>query len=199
LRLPLAAPLIGAQTSPGGFRMFRNILIYGTIAGLTVGIPLSVITISFSGHQMLTYGMLIGYTIMLIALSAVFMGIKRYRDVDLGGVIGFWQALALGLGISFVAGILYVVAWETACAIAGIDFGSSYSAAMIAQKKAAGVSGAALAKFVDEMNAFKVQYANPFYRWPMTFIEIFPVGVLVSLVSAALLRNRRFLPARPAH
>jgi Protein of unknown function (DUF4199) len=179
--------------------MFRNILTYGTIAGLTVGIPLSVITISFSGHQMLTYGMLIGYTIMLIALSAVFMGIKRYRDVDLGGVIGFWQGLALGLGISFVAGILYVVSWETACAIAGIDFASSYSAAMIAQKKAAGVSGAALAKFIDEMNAFKVQYANPFYRWPMTFIEIFPVGVLVSLISAALLRNRRFLPARPAN
>ncbi|MGD0864272.1 MAG: DUF4199 domain-containing protein, partial [Rhizomicrobium sp.] len=115
------------------------------------------------------------------------------------GVIGFWQALALGLGISFVAGILYVVSWETACAIAGIDFGSSYAAAMIAQKKAAGVSGAALAKFVDEMNAFKVQYANPLYRWPMTFIEIFPVGVLVSLISAALLRNRRFLPARPAN
>lgn len=179
--------------------MFRSALIYGTIAGLTVGIPLSVITISFSGHQMLTYGMVIGYTIMLIALSAVFMGIKRYRDVDLGGVIGFWQALALGLSISFVAGILYVVAWETTCAIAGIDFGSSYSAAMIAQQKAAGVSGAALAKFVDEMNAFKVQYANPLYRWPMTFIEIFPVGVLVSLISAALLRNRRFLPARAAN
>jgi hypothetical protein len=126
------------------------------------------------------------------------MGIKRYRDVDLGGVIGFWRALALGLGISVVAGILYVISWETACAIAGIDFGASYSAAMIAQKKAAGVSGAALAKFIAEMNAFKVQYANPLYRWPMTFIEIFPVGVLVSLVSAALLRNRRFLPARRA-
>ncbi len=179
--------------------MFRNTLIYGVIAGLTVGIPLSVITIGFSGHQMMTYGMLIGYTIMLIALSAVFMGVKRYRDVDLGGVIGFWRALALGLCISFVAGILYVISWETACAIAGIDFGSSYSAAMIAQKKAAGVSGAALAKFVAEMNAFKAQYANPLYRWPMTFIEIFPVGVLVSLISAALLRNRRFLPTRSAN
>jgi len=30
----------------------------------------------------------------------------------------------------------------------------------------------------------------------MTFIEIFPVGVLVSLVSAGLLRNSRFLPVR---
>jgi hypothetical protein len=176
--------------------MFRNILTYGTIAGLAVGIPLSAITIGY--HGPLAHSMALGYTIMLVALSAVFMGIKRYRDVDLGGVIGFWRALLLGLGISFVAGILYVVAWETACAIAGLDFASSYAAAMIAQKKAAGVSGAALAKFVSEMNAFKVQYANPLYRWPMTFIEIFPVGVIVSFISAGLLRFSRFLPARRA-
>ncbi|HEX4860686.1 MAG TPA: DUF4199 domain-containing protein, partial [Rhizomicrobium sp.] len=153
--------------------MFRNILTYGTIAGLTVGIALSIITIGLSHQIPSSYGMLIGYTIMLIALSAVFLGIKRYRDVDLGGVIGFWRALALGLGISFVAGLLYVAAWETACAIAGMDFASDYAKAMIAEKKAAGVSGAALAKFVAEMNDFKVQYANPLYRWPMTFIEIF--------------------------
>jgi uncharacterized membrane protein YidH (DUF202 family) len=174
--------------------MFRNILTYGVIAGLAVGIPLSAITIGY--HGPMSHSMLLGYTIMLVALSAVFMGIKRYRDVDLGGVIGFWRALLLGLGISFVAGIIYVVAWETACAIAGLDFGASYADALIAQKKAAGVSGAALAKFVSEMNAFKVQYANPLYRWPMTFIEIFPVGVLVSLISAGLLRFSRFLPAR---
>src|SRR3546814_12654255 len=34
------------------------------------------------------------------------------------------------------------------------------------------------------------------FRLPMTFVEIFPVGVLVSLVSAAVLRNPRVLPAR---
>ncbi|HWA04604.1 MAG TPA: DUF4199 domain-containing protein [Rhizomicrobium sp.] len=188
---------MGAKAELKDISMIRNILTYGTVAGLAVGIPLSVITIGFGGHN-LSYGMLIGYTLMLIALSAVFLGVKRYRDVDQGGVIGFWKALALGLGISAVAGILYVVSWEVACAVTGMDFANSYAAALIAQKKAAGVSGAALAKFVAEMNEFKVQYANPFYRLPMTFTEIFPVGVLVSLVTAALLRNSRFLPARRA-
>jgi hypothetical protein len=47
-----------------------------------------------------------------------------------------------------------------------------------------------------EMDAFRVQYANPLFRLPMTFAEIFPVGVLVSLISAAILRNPRVLPAR---
>jgi uncharacterized protein DUF4199 len=175
--------------------MFRNILTYGTIAGLIVGIALSAVVIGFSGSHG-SNGMVIGYTIMLVGLSTIFVAVKRYRDVDLGGVIGFWQALGMGLGISVVAGIFYVAAWDMACAITGTDFAGSYTAALIAQKKAAGVGGAALAKFIAEMNTFKVQYANPLYRWPMTFVEIFPVGVLVSLISAGLLRNSRFLPAR---
>jgi len=176
--------------------MLRYIVIYGLIAGFVVGVPLSILTLGMSGQAMMHYGMLVGYLLMLIALSAVFLAIKRRRDVDLGGVIGFWPALGLGLGISFVAAVVYVVCWEAACAIAHVDFGSSYARAMVAQQEAKGVSGVALAQFKAEMEQFKVQYANPFYRWPMTFAEIFPVGVIVSLVSAGLLRNRRFMPAR---
>jgi hypothetical protein len=176
--------------------MLRYILIYGAIAGVVVGVPLSILTLSMSGQAMMRYGMLIGYLNMLIALSAVFLAIKRRRDVDLGGVITFWPALALGLGVSFVAGVIYVIAWEVSCAIAHADFAAAYARAMIAQQEAKGLSGAALERFRAEMERFKVQYANPLYRWPMTFAEVFPVGVIVSLVSAALLRNSRFLPAR---
>ena len=176
--------------------MLRYILIYGAIAGAVVGVPLSILTLTLSGKAMMSYGMLIGYLTMLIALSAIFLAIKRHRDVDLGGVIRFWPALALGLGISVVAGVIYVVAWEISCALAHADFAGSYARAMIAQQQAKGISGAALDRFRAEMEHFKVQYADPLYRWPMTFIEIFPVGVIVSLVSAALLRNNRFLPAR---
>src|SRR5277367_1677462 len=178
--------------------MLKKILSYGVVAGLIVGVPLSCITISMSGHMMMRYGMVIGYLIMLIALSTVFVAIKRHRDADLGGVIYFWPAFGLGLGISFIAGVIYVLSWEAACAIAHLDFASSYSNAMIAQQQAKGVSAEALAKLTAQMEQFKGQYANPLYRLPMTFAEIFPVGVLVSLVSAALLRNSRFLPARQA-
>jgi hypothetical protein len=177
--------------------MYRNILTYGAIAGVLVGIPLSVLTISMNGHHLPNgLAMAIGYLTMLVALSAVFVGVKRYRDVDLGGVIGFWPALAMGIGMSVIAGIFYVLAWEISVAIAHLDFASGYAKAMIDQERARGVTGAALAKFTAEMEQFKTNYASPFYRLPMTFIEIFPVGVLVSLVSAALLRNSRFLPAR---
>ena len=176
--------------------MIKQILSYGVVSGLTVGIPLSAMTIGLSGHVMHEYGMLIGYTTMLVALSLVFVAIKRRRDEELGGAIRFWPAFGIGLGISFVASVLYVLSWEAAQAITHMDFASSYSQAMIEQQKNKGLSGEALAKFVAEMEQFKVEYANPLFRLPMTFIEIFPIGVLVSLASAALLCNRRFLALR---
>ena len=176
--------------------MWQKILSYGLVAGLVVAIPMNIMMVALKGHPPLAWGMVFGYVTMLVALSAVFIAIKRYRDTELGGVIRFWPALGLGLGISVVAGIIYVLAWELSLAITQIDFASAYADTLIAEKKAAGLSGDALAALTAEMDTFKVEYRNPLYRMPMTFAEIFPVGVLVSLVSAALLRNSRFLAAR---
>ncbi len=178
--------------------MFRKILFYGLIAGLIAGVSLSITTVTSNHSLGGGLAMLVGYLIMLIALTAIFIAIKRHRDVDLGGVIKFWPALGLGLGISIVAGILYVTAWDLTLVMTHMDFAGSYAHAMIAEAQAKGATGAALAKITSEMDQFKVQYANPLYRWPMTFIEIFPVGVLVSLISAGLLCNRRFLPVKRA-
>jgi Protein of unknown function (DUF4199) len=175
--------------------MLRSVVTNGVVSGLIIGVPLFAWTVATNGHPPHT-GLLVGYTIMLIALSVVFVAIKRRRDRDLGGVIAFWPALGLGLGISLVAGIFYVVAWEAALGVTHSDFATAYANTLIEHEKAKGVTGEALAKVTAEMERFKVQYSNPLYRVPMTFAEIFPVGILVSLISAALLRNRRFLPAR---
>ena len=176
--------------------MLRTILTYGVAAGLIVGVALSLVTIFTYGQFSNTAGMTIGYLIMLVGLTAVFLGIKHRRDVDGGGVIRFWPALGVGLAISAVAGVVYVIAWDVSCAIAGMDFGGDYARSMVKQAQAKGLSGAAMAKAAAEAEAFRRQYADPLFRWPMTFVEIFPVGVLVSLISAAVLRNPRVLPAR---
>lgn len=176
--------------------MFRLMVFYGCIAGLVVGIPLFGLAVALNGHPPLKYGVALGYLTMLVALSAVFLAVKRHRDDDLGGVIRFWPALGLGLGISLVASIFYVLAWEAALAVTGMDFAGEYAKSLIAQQQAQGASAEALARFTAEMEEFKRQYAQPVYRVPMTLAEIFPVGVLVSLISAALLRNSRFMPAR---
>lgn len=172
--------------------MLSKILIYGTIAGLIVGAVAFGTAFVWDGASS-AGGMAFGYATMLLALSAVFIAIKRHRDEEGGGVIRFWPAFGLGLGVSAVAALFYVIGWEAAMAVTDKDFIGVYTAQMIEQKRAAGASASDIAEYSVEMQAFARQYRNPLYRMPITFSEIFPVGVLVSLVSAALLRNPRFL------
>jgi hypothetical protein len=176
--------------------MFRTILIYGLIGGLIVGAPMLLEMVVWSGKPMESGGMVLGYATMLVALTTVFLGVKQHRDKALGGVIKFLPALAMGLGISLIASIIYVAAWDLSLAITHIDFMGGYARSAIEAKKAAGVSGTELDAFTAQMNQMVEAYKNPIYRWAITFTEPLPVGVLVSLISAALLRNSRFMPAR---
>jgi hypothetical protein len=175
--------------------MLRLVVLYGIVAGLIVCSHL-VWIIRTPPDAHMEHGLVYGYTTMIVALTAVFLGIKRYRDTALGGVIGFGQALVVGLGISVVASIIYVLGWELCLAISGADFGGVYAQAMIDAERQKGIPEAELEKVIADAEAFARNYANPLYRMPLSFIEIFPVGVLISLISAAVLRNSRVLPAR---
>ena len=178
--------------------MLKTILKYGVVAGVIVGVPMFIGNVLVDGHPPVAISMAIGYATMLIALSMVFLAVKRQRDTVGGGVIKFWPALGMGLAISLVAAVFYVGTWELTQALTGDDFVAGYTRALVAEKVAAGASQAEIAALQARMAEFAVQYADPLYRLPMTFIEIFPVGALVSIVTAALLRNSRFLPARRA-
>lgn len=174
--------------------MLPSILLYGALAGLIL-LPFELM-VAFDVPG--SHGMLIGYTVMLVALSMVFLGVKRRRDRVGGGVIGFWPAFGFGLAISLVAGIFYVISWEVAMAASGADFIGDYARMIVSDAKASGASPEKIARIAAEMEQMRASYANPLFRLPMTFMEIAPVGLLVSLVSAGLLRNPRFLPARGA-
>jgi hypothetical protein len=176
--------------------MFSNILRYGVIAGLIVGIPMIWRMLSARPGEVPVVGMLLTYLVMIVALTAVFLGVKAYRDKVLGGVIRFLPALGIGLAISAVASLIYVISWEVSSAYSSFDFIAFYKAYMIDSVKATNPTPEALQKAITDAESFAVMYANPLYRVPMTFIEMFPVGVLVSLISAAILRNPRALPAQ---
>lgn len=171
--------------------MQRTILTYGLISGVIIILGM-ISTIALSAK----HSLFLGYLIMLIGLSAILLAIKTHRDKALGGVIKFWPAFLIGLGVAAVAGVAYVAIWEGYLAITHYRFMDDYTAQMLAAKKAEGLSGAAYAELAAEMAEMTRNYANPLYRMPMTFAEIFPVGLLVALASAALLRNPKFLPAR---
>ncbi len=178
--------------------MIALILRYGIVAGLIVGIPMvwRMLAAKPMDTEMPVAGMLLGYLTMIVALTAVFLGVKAYRDKTLGGVIRFLPALGVGLAISAVASVIYVIAWEISMAYSSFDFIAFYKAYMIDAAKARGATGAELNQAIADAESFAKMYVNPLYRMPMTFVEMFPVGVLISLITAAVLRNPRVLPAR---
>lgn len=174
--------------------MIRTILVYGLISGLVIILGIIATTVS-SGGDAPHSSVWLGYLIMLVALSSILVGVRQHRDQVLGGVITFRTAALLGLGIALVASIVYVLVWEVYLAITHYAFMDRYVAQVLAAKRAAGITGEAYRKAAVELESMRVAYQNPLNRLPMTFAEIFPVGLLVALVSAALLRNPRFLPA----
>lgn len=176
--------------------MTRIVLIYGAIAGLIVAVPMVVLMLVLAEQTAPDNGAFYGYLTMIVALTAVFVGVKQYRDKVHGGVVGFAPALMVGLGISVVASLIYTVGWEISLAASGFDFGKAYSRTAIEAARAAGAPEAEIQRVAQQAAAFARMYANPLYRLPITFVEIFPIGVVISLISAALLRNSRFLAAR---
>jgi hypothetical protein len=176
--------------------MIRNILTYGLVSGFAViGVSVFVI-VTFGDQAGGGFGLWLGYLTMLVGLSAILVAVKQHRDQALGGVIRFWPALGMGLAIAVVAALAYAIGWETYLAATHYTFMDKYADAILASKRAAGVTGAAYAKAVAETDAMRKSYANPVMRFGETFLEIFPVGVLVALVTAGLVRNPKFLPAR---
>ena len=177
--------------------MRKIVLVYGVLAG---GIIIATIcgTIAVWGglHEMEGAGQWIGYLVMVIALSSIFFGVKSYRDNTLGGVIKFKTALLVGVLITLVASVVYVAGWEGYLAATNYDFMERYTASQIEKLKAKGVAGEKLDKAVADMDYWKELYKNPLLRMAMTFTEIFPVGLIIALICAAILRKSEVLPAR---
>jgi hypothetical protein len=174
--------------------MGRIIAVYGVIAGVTVAVLMRIAMMLFPEGG--TAGMVAGFSSMIIALSFVFVGVKRYRDVDLGGVIHFGKALAVGFGIAAIATIFYVAAWELYLYLTDYTFMDEYTRIALEQARKAGKSSAEVAALAKEMNGFKDLYANPISRMAVTAMEISPIALLMPIISAALLRNSRFMPAK---
>jgi putative exporter of polyketide antibiotics len=178
--------------------MKKIVLIYGLIAGAIVGSMLLItMPLYESGALKFENGELLGYTTMVVALSLVFFGIKSYRDNHLGGSIKFGNAAKVGLLITLIASLLYAVSWEITYNNMKGDFIKQYSEKQSQKMKAKGASEAEIVASEKKMAEYGELYKNPIIRFAMTLMEIMPVGIIISLLSAALLRKKEFLPATP--
>jgi ethanolamine transporter EutH len=170
-------------------QMKKNVLVFGLIAGVIVS-GFMAVTIGTSSGNHDSNDMLLGYAAMLVALSFVFVGIKNYRDKYNEGLITFGKAFKIGILISLIASTLYVITWMIMFHFFIPDFMDKYAEHMLRQAQESGASAAEIAAKTSEMNSYKEMYKNPLMVILLTYAEIVPVGLLVTLVSALLLKKK---------
>ena len=136
------------------------------------------------------HGEVVGYSAMVLAFLLVFFGIRSYRDSVAAGQIGFGKAFQVGILITLITCAMYVIAWEIVYFNFFPDFLDQYNAHVLDKMRSAGESQAAIAAKTVEMANFAKSYANPLFNVAVTFMEPFPVGLIVTLISAAILRRK---------
>src|SRR4051794_9987351 len=115
--------------------MPRYALIYGALASVVLAAFIAVTGLLHHRVQWVAT-LTFGYSVMLVAMSFIFVGVKRYRDVERGGVIRFWPAFALGLSIALISGIAYALIWELYLALTHYRFMDDYIAATLSHARA---------------------------------------------------------------
>ena len=170
--------------------MKRIVLTFGLISGVLLS-AMMVGMMPFIDQIGMDRGMVIGYTTMVLAFLLVFFGIRTYRETVGDGRISFGRALGVGFLIMLIASLCYVITWEIVYFNFLPDFGDKYAAYVIEKARAAGASAEEIARQTEEMKKFKTMYDNPLYNAAFTFLEPLPVGVPMTLISAAILRKRR--------
>jgi hypothetical protein len=180
--------------------MRKVVLTFGVISGLILAVLVWINTGWLCDGDLISldYAMFIGYASMLIALTMVFFGIKSYRDNYAGGKVTFWKAVQIGLLISLIASVFYYLgATSYSVTHPGFDerFIAKWTEHEIGKIQASGGSQAEIDEAKQNVELMRTLFQNPLLFFVICLLELLPVGIIVTLVSAALLRRSDVLPA----
>jgi len=173
----------------------RNIVLkFGLISGALLSAMMA-LTIPFQDVIGFDYGMIVGYTTMVLAFLLIYFGVRTYRDTAGGGSVTFGRAVKVGALIALISSSCYVATWQVMYFNFMPDFTAKISEQTLAKARAAGENEAAISRKRKEMEEFAVMYQNPAINAAITFLEPLPVALIITLVSAGLL-SRRTIPPR---
>jgi len=167
----------------------KTILTFGLISGALISLMMA-LTVPFQDKIGVDHSYVIGYTTIVLAMLFTFFGIRSYRDNVGKGQITFAKAFGVGISITIISCLCYVVTWEIIYYNFMPDFLDKYNAHIIQKMQSSGATSAAIQTKAEELKKFKELYANPFFNALMTFIEPFPVGLAITLISAGILRKK---------
>ena len=178
--------------------MKRSVLTFGVISGVMISVLMNtaLLVAKKIGPD---HSMALGYTIMVASFLLIYFGIRSYRDNELGGRISFGRAFTCGILITLITTVFYVVSWEIIYFNFIPHFMDGYFAAQIRHVQASGADAATIATKVAAIQHSQELYQNPFVNAAYTFIEPFPVGLIITLISAAVLRRKAPVEPNAAH
>jgi hypothetical protein len=169
--------------------MRKTILTFGLISG-AISSLMMVASVPVARRIGFDKGTVIGYTSIVLSFLLVFFGIRSYRDNNGDGRITFLKAFAVGISITLVSCICYVVTWEIMYYNVFPDFWDRYGAHLVDKLKASGASPAAVQAKLRQVTKYKELYKNPLLNAAMTFIDPFTIGLVITLISAVVLRRK---------
>jgi hypothetical protein len=169
--------------------MKKTILTFGLISGALCSLMM-IATVPFADKIGFDKSEFVGYTVIILSFLLVFFGIRSYRDNVGNGQITFARAFAVGISITVISCIFYVATWEVLYFHFLPGFMEKYGAYTVEKLKASGATSAAIQAQLLQLKKFKEMYDNPLLNAAISFIEPFPIGLVITLISAAVLRRK---------
>jgi hypothetical protein len=169
--------------------MRKIIVTFGLISG-AISSLMMIALVTFGDRIGFDRGAVIGNTSIVLSFLMVFFGIRTYRDNIGDGQITFLKAFAVGLSITLMSCIIYVATWEVIYYTFIPGYWDAYGAHLLQKLTASGASPAAVQAKLEQVRTYKELYKNPFFNAALTFIHPFPIGLVITLFSALVLRRK---------
>ena len=164
--------------------MNNIILKNGIFGGLVVSAVMCYVTYSMKSNPDMEPNMYMGFGSMIVAFAFIVFGILQQRKAN-NDVISFGAAFKTGLLIAFITSTIYVLVWLVIFYNFFPDFIERYGEIMAKNTPAED-----LAAKQEELEWMKGVYKSPLGIIGMTYVEIFPLGIVVAIISALILKKK---------
>jgi len=168
--------------------MKKTVLTFGFLSG-AVSAAMMLATVPFIDRIGFDRGAIVGYTAIVLSFLLVFFGIRSYRE-QAGGRLTFGRGFTVGLLITLISCACYVVTWEFVYFNLMPGFTEKWAAYTMETMRASGATQQAMDATMQQLRHYKEIYDNPFLNAAVTLVEPLPIGLLVTAISAAVLRRK---------
>lgn len=169
--------------------MSKIVLKYGLIAGIILVAMIYTMMAMMGDGNDFEKGEIYGYAFSIAAFSMIFFGIRSYRDKISGGFINFNMGFRVGILITLIASVFYTIGWMIYFNFIDNSFVEKYSAYYIEKLNASGKPALEIETEITKFKENMVNYQNPAVMIMYTFLEVFPIGLVITVLCAFLMRR----------